>query len=402
MNVFPALRSIGAAAAFSVATSGSLAQPANNLCANAQSITVPGLRTAVTVNGTTANATSDFNQTCGLGDSLDVWYTFTAPAAGLWTFDTINSVLFDTTLAIYSSCGGTQLACNDDIDAANGYYWSAIALNLTLNQMIKIRVSANNTDADVFQLNVVGAASSMNDLCANAETILANQPRSGTTLAATTDFALPATACGSFPGSRGGRDVFFEFTPTVTAPHKFSVCSSGFDTTLAVLTNCTGTHASVVACNDDSLSCSSLNRSELPAVSVTAGVRYVVRVAGFDFEPPDFGTYTLLITPLTTGACCRGTTCAFISVADCTIPPGNTAGRAFGSSPTCNAPGNARFPCCHADFNKVNGISIQDIFDYLSDWFQGSTLTVVGGIGNTQPTVQDIFDFLSAWFAGGC
>lgn len=402
MTVFSALRSIGAAMVFAAAGSGTLAQPANNFCANAQAVTVSGLNVAVSVNGTTLNATSDLAQTCGLSDELDVWYTFTAPATGMWTFDTLNSVLFDTSLAIYSSCGGTLLACNDDIDAANGYFWSAIRISLTQNQTIKIRVAGNNSDADVFRLNVVGEASNSNDACANAQTVLANQPRSGTTLAATTEFTLPAASCGSFAGSRGGRDVFYAFTPSTTGPYKVSLCTSGFDTTLAVLTGCSGAPASVVACNDDSGNCSPANRSEVPAVSLTAGVRYIIRVAGFDYEPADYGTYTLLITPLTIGVCCRGATCSFLNVADCTLTPGNGAGLAFGNSPSCNVPGNARFPCCYADYNKVNGINVQDIFDYLSDWFAGNPLAAFGGPGNTAPTVQHIFDLINAWFTGGC
>ncbi len=58
-------------------------------------------------------------------------------------------------------------------------------------------------------------------------------------------------------------------------------------------------------------------------------------------------------------------------------------------------------PCCYADFNKVNGANVQDIFDFLSAWFAGSPFAHVGGDGTPQPlTVSDIFSFLSAWFAG--
>ncbi len=402
MHGLRVLRHLGAAMGLTFTAGAAPAQPANNFCANAQVITVPGMNTAVTTSGTSIGATSDLPQSCGLGDTLDVWYSFTAPAAGLWYFDTFNSVLFDTTLALYNSCGGARIACNDDIDAANGSFWSAVSMTLTANQTVKIRVSANNADSDIFKLTIVGVVSFTNDLCANAEAILANQPRSASTLNASTDFTLPPSSCGSFPGSGGGRDVFYAFTPPTTGPYKVSLCTSGFDTTLAVLTNCSGSAASVVACNDDSGNCSPANRSEIAAVALTAGVRYLIRVAGFDFEPPDFGTFTLLITPLSTGSCCRGATCSFLPVGQCFLPPGQVAGLVFGNSPSCNAPGGFTFPCCFADYNKVNGISVQDIFDFLSDWFAGNGLAAFAGPGNTHPTVQHIFDFLSAWFAGGC
>lgn len=53
---------------------------------------------------------------------------------------------------------------------------------------------------------------------------------------------------------------------------------------------------------------------------------------------------------------------------------------------------------CVADFNCVDGISVQDIFDFLGSWFAGSERANVNpgsGLGT-----QDIFDFLNAWFAG--
>jgi hypothetical protein len=107
--------------------------------------------------------------------------------------------------------------------------------------------------------------------------------------------------------------------------------------------------------------------------------------------------------PCTAGVCCRGATCnATVSQASCA---GNTlAGAAFvASSSTCNAAASTTTPCCYADYNKVGGIGVQDIFDFLNDWFAASKFAVFGGDGVTgTPTVQNIFDFLNAWFAGGC
>jgi probable HAF family extracellular repeat protein len=53
---------------------------------------------------------------------------------------------------------------------------------------------------------------------------------------------------------------------------------------------------------------------------------------------------------------------------------------------------------CRADFNGQNGITVQDIFDFLSAWFAGDHGADFNGQGGI--TVQDIFDFLGAWFAG--
>ena len=53
---------------------------------------------------------------------------------------------------------------------------------------------------------------------------------------------------------------------------------------------------------------------------------------------------------------------------------------------------------CRGDFNGVGGVTVQDIFDFLSAWFGGQPSADFNHAGGV--TVQDIFDFLSAWFAG--
>lgn len=104
------------------------------------------------------------------------------------------------------------------------------------------------------------------------------------------------------------------------------------------------------------------------------------------------------------GRCCVGSRCAIVSSqAACdALVNGGTAGRFFSTTTaTCNSSGNNTAPCCFADYNKTGGITVQDIFDFLSDWFQLSPNANVGGTG-TAPEIQDIFDFLAAWFALGC
>jgi hypothetical protein len=103
------------------------------------------------------------------------------------------------------------------------------------------------------------------------------------------------------------------------------------------------------------------------------------------------------------GVCCRGATCnTSVSAANCT---GNgLAGAVHTSSgSTCNATGVFTTPCCYSDYNKVNGVGVADIFDFLNDWFAGSPYANFGGNGTPASlNVQNIFDFLNAWFAGGC
>ncbi len=53
---------------------------------------------------------------------------------------------------------------------------------------------------------------------------------------------------------------------------------------------------------------------------------------------------------------------------------------------------------CAADFNGVNGVTVQDIFDFLTAWLAGSASADFNHVNGV--TVQDIFDFLTAWLAG--
>ncbi len=53
---------------------------------------------------------------------------------------------------------------------------------------------------------------------------------------------------------------------------------------------------------------------------------------------------------------------------------------------------------CAADFNGADGLTVQDIFDFLAAWFAGDVRANFNGVDGI--TVADIFDFLAAWFAG--
>jgi probable HAF family extracellular repeat protein len=132
---------------------------------------------------------------------------------------------------------------------------------------------------------------------------------------------------------------------------------------------------------------------------ISADGRTIVGNGAFDHQQVGF-----IITGLpsiVTGVCCRGSTCVSGVLAVACVPPGGMAGAQFGAASACNASPTATTPCCHADYNKTSGVTVQDIFDYLSDWFSASPFAKVGGTGGPAALqVQDIFDYLSDWFAG--
>jgi hypothetical protein len=90
------------------------------------------------------------------------------------------------------------------------------------------------------------------------------------------------------------------------------------------------------------------------------------------------------------GACCNGTSCSTTVQTGC-------AGVFQGVAIACGPMGNPTI-CCPANFDQINGLTVQDIFGFLGHWFDGDPRCDSDGDGSL--TVGDIFAFLNAWFSG--
>lgn len=53
---------------------------------------------------------------------------------------------------------------------------------------------------------------------------------------------------------------------------------------------------------------------------------------------------------------------------------------------------------CRSDFNDSGSVTVQDVFDFLTDWFANNLTADFNDSGVI--SVQDIFDFLNVWFTG--
>ncbi len=90
------------------------------------------------------------------------------------------------------------------------------------------------------------------------------------------------------------------------------------------------------------------------------------------------------------GACCDGTDCHLMLPSQC-------AATFKGLGSVCGASDN-RLACCPANFNGQNGLTVQDIFDFMAAYFAQDPRADINASGAI--SVQDIFDFLAAYFAG--
>lgn len=72
-------------------------------------------------------------------------------------------------------------------------------------------------------------------------------------------------------------------------------------------------------------------------------------------------------------------------------------GPAWRDLPNTNE-GVTSIPDCIADYNLNQSVTVQDVFDFLNDWFVNDPHADVNASASI--TVQDVFDFLNAWFQG--
>lgn len=146
---------IGIAAAVAPAA---IAQPANDLCTNAAVLPADTV-----VVGNNLNATGDVAaSSCGFGDFNDVWYRFTALTTGTHVIDTAFSA-FDTTLSVFDMCGGTEIACNDDVEF--GDPTSLVLVHMTPGQSIRIRIAGFAGDEGNFEVYITAPSSPPTGAC---------------------------------------------------------------------------------------------------------------------------------------------------------------------------------------------------------------------------------------------
>lgn len=272
--------------------------PANDACAAANVLTgTSGQRT-----GSLCQATNDGTATCGSSaTNRDVWFTFTAPAGctGTLAVDTCgtndapgaNSGT-DTVLAAFDSCGGTQLACNDDHSFGNPCtgevapnYDSRITVSMVAGQNVRIRLShfSQSLNAGNYILNysytIGGGPPPANDNCANANLLTGTSgQRTGNLCDATND---GSSSCRPTPLNR---DVWFRWANTAACNRQLTVdtcgtvAAGGIDAVVNAFNACGGAE---IGCNDDAggTGCNVLD-SRL-SLTVASGASVFVRLSHF-------------------------------------------------------------------------------------------------------------------------
>lgn len=126
--------------------SGQTDPDCNDTCANAVDI-FEG--TNAGFSNTAGSGTDDAEASCQPDSNRDIWFLYTASCTGPVLVTTAGSTLApsnDTVLSVYASCGGSELACDDDSGPG---LLSALTFNATVGTPYYIRVAG-------FQLNAGG------------------------------------------------------------------------------------------------------------------------------------------------------------------------------------------------------------------------------------------------------
>jgi len=222
------------------------------------------------VTGTTTSGASDTSGSCGGSSGPDIAYTWTAPAGGTYTFDTVGSS-FDNVLYIKdATCTGTNLVCNNGTGNS-----STVTQTVTAGQRVVVVIDGYlSTSYGPFVLNIASATA-----CVDQDLGTATGP--GVARGSTTGSSDDMTAtCG---GAMRGPDVSFLWRAPVAGRYIFDTTGSSFDTVLTARTaTCS---AAELGCNNDAAM--GATHSAL-TLTVTSGRVLVLTIDGFNGATGDF------------------------------------------------------------------------------------------------------------------
>jgi subtilisin-like proprotein convertase family protein len=127
--------------------------------------------TAITGNNagsTIGDGGTDDESSCPVNDFISEWWCWTADCDGTATASTCNQAAYDTTLAVFDGCGGTEIVCLDDAPGCAGFS-TTVSWAATAGTEYKIRVSGYNGASGTYTLTLSceGGAPASNCCVAN-------------------------------------------------------------------------------------------------------------------------------------------------------------------------------------------------------------------------------------------
>jgi len=279
----------------------SAAPPANDDCTAADVLvgvgTFPFDNTFATtgVDGQTEALCNFFSSTAV---ENDVWYEWTAPAAGCTIIDTCGLTGIDSKIAIYAGTGcpvaGSALDCNDDACGLQ----SKLRLIATAGTTYTIQLGTfPGAGGGTGSLSITqpGAAPG-DDNCATPTVIVGTGVFPFDNSACTAGCEGQSEAICTFYGTTSiDTDEWFQWTAPSSGVAVMSTCSSAIDTKVAAYLGAgCPTPGSSVACADDS--CPGF--ASTMVWNATAGTTYMIQIGTWPFgAAPGAGFFDLNVLP---------------------------------------------------------------------------------------------------------
>ncbi|MDB6170402.1 MAG: peptidase and in kexin sedolisin [Verrucomicrobia bacterium] len=256
----------------------------------------------VHVRSNSVGATREGNEPVrgGVTGTNTLWWSWTAPASTLVTFNTTGSA-YDTTLAIYT---GTSIASltsvdfNDD-DTAHGKTTSLISRDVTAGTTYQIAVSCKS-GAPGLTLLTIGAVPP-NDDFSKAQLLSGTSVSvSATTLNAVRETGEPdPTAPTNYAA---GHSVWYKWVAPATRAYSLYAYSSLVDMLAAVYTGSSVSSLTKIAWTDDAADVinggtydGAVNSNSLVTFNATAGTTYYFQIDTTNVSPTG-GDFTLTLT----------------------------------------------------------------------------------------------------------
>lgn len=223
--------------------------PANDECANAETISVlTASATTISVDFTEATESLDASCQNAVNTNKDVWFEFTMPIDGTLRINNTGALNF---FSLYDSCGGAELFCGQDDNSFS---------NLINGNTYILRTSFQFDGVSSFDVQAITPIA--NDDCANAEnisipttTVLQPNPNS--------EFATPSVNGSCDTANNTFLDFWYSFEMPVTG--NLQVSNASITDVFTLYDACSGTELQCFL--DDDL-----------FLSLTAGTSYLLRV----------------------------------------------------------------------------------------------------------------------------
>jgi hypothetical protein len=272
-------------------------QPSNDSCANAIC-----LEDSEVVEGHNFGATGSNLTSCASTDNYDVWYVYTPPFGGNVTVTTCGDTDLDTSVSVFTECGGAELACNDQDVACPTLAQSTVTFAAAANEDYYIRVAGALGKRGQFEVSArIGVNGIEGDICETCRVI--GSELEGLFFTTNNMGCFNDSSCG---GANDIVDEWFCWTAPASGMAEATTCfgPTDFDTTIAVFDDCPASGGVEIACNDDdpySLPACELSPGNFFKSRVrwfaSAGTTYRIRVAGFAMAEGDYFLRSRIICP---------------------------------------------------------------------------------------------------------